>query len=104
MIEFSFIWTLLRTLAIGITWFLPVISGLSRLSPNLVEMLFSMIPMQCLSQNLKLENFGYFLVGLRTPDQWGGGVVPHIRTEGKKTHTCKKNFEKLKNSPECHFF
>ena len=32
-------------------------------SPNLVEMLFSMIPMQCQNKNSKFEVFGYRLGG-----------------------------------------
>ena len=44
-------------------------------------MLFSMIPMQCLSQNSKLENFGYFMERFKNPwSMGGGGVVPHIQT------------------------
>ena len=79
-------------------------------SQNSVGMFYSMIPMQCPSQNSKFENFGHFMGGIRSLYQWGG-VVPHFRTprqggpkirfqkffrqkvgERKKTHTCKRFF------------
>ena len=35
----------------------------------------------------KFETFGNFFGGIRTPDQWGGVLVPHIRAGGSEKKT-----------------
>ena len=48
--------------------------------PPLVEMLFSIIPMQCQNENSKLEKFGWLPPGrLNNPWWMGVGVGPKIR-------------------------
>ena len=91
-------------------------------SQNLVGMFYSMIPMQCPSQNSKFVNFGHFMGGIRSLYQWGGcctalsdpppgGSVNKIskffspKSWGKKKDAhLQKNFSKfLKNRPKFHF-
>ena len=65
-------------------------------SPNLVEMFFSTIPMQCPSQNSKFENLRHFIGGSEHP-WWmggggGGGGVLYRTFAGIIGHDRKKDF------------
>ena len=93
-------------------------------SQNLVGMFYSMIPMQCPSQNSKFENFRHFIGGIIVVTTNGGGCcTAHWRawlgmiekrifrffsfiTRGKeKTAHIRKNFWKIfKKSLENQFF
>ena len=59
-------------------------------SQNWVGMFFSMIPMQCSSQNLKFEKFGHFIGGSDPPVSIGG--VLDRTFVGMIGHDPKKDF------------